>query len=266
MNLHEIYLAAQLAKNDINNNINLSDYYTKSQTDDLISGKVDKANGMGLSQNSFINAEKSKLSGLENYDDTEIKAKIAKTDEQVDLNRSTLGYQRKNFLINNCTTTTKSGVTATVNAAKSITLTGSNTSGSAFVLYMSMQTGNAGTASSQYVDNKKWIPNGNYILSGSTVGANIQIRLAEIENSEGELVSSSNGGETTFTVTDVHKYVWLRVLITSNADFGSDGVTIYPMLRYAEITDDTYEPYKPSVEERLAALEEKLAVLEVSVT
>ncbi len=80
MNLHEIYLAAQLAKND---NVNLSDYYTKSQTDDLISEKVDKADGMGLSQNSFTNAEKSKLSGLENYDDTEIKEQIDAITDQI---------------------------------------------------------------------------------------------------------------------------------------------------------------------------------------
>lgn len=83
MNLHEIYLAAQLAKNDINNNINLSDYYTKSQTDSLISGKMDKANGMRLSQNSFTDAEKSKLLGLENYDDTEIKEQIDTIKDQI---------------------------------------------------------------------------------------------------------------------------------------------------------------------------------------
>lgn len=68
MNLHEIYLAAQLAKNDIKSiNVNL-------------------------------------------------KEELAKKDEQTALNRSTLGYQRKNFLINNCTAATKSEVTATVNA------------------------------------------------------------------------------------------------------------------------------------------------------
>ena len=183
------------------------------------------------------------------------KTELANTSEQAAINKSTLGYQVKNLLLNNCKTTTKNGVTATVNADKSITLTGSNTSGSAFVLYVNMQTGNAGTPSSQYTDNKKWIPNGNYILSGSTVGASIQIRLAEIENSEGEVTVSSNGGETTFTVTDAHKYVWSRVLITPSADFGSEGITIYPMIRLAEITDDTYEPYRPSIEERLTALE-----------
>ncbi|MDE6519230.1 MAG: hypothetical protein K2K91_02065 [Ruminococcus sp.] len=46
--------------------VDLSDYYTKSQTDDLISEKVDKIDGMGLSENNFTDAEKSKLAGLEN--------------------------------------------------------------------------------------------------------------------------------------------------------------------------------------------------------
>ena len=103
MSLHEVFLAAQLANRNNSGNADLSDYYTKLQTDELISGKVaeiiadapedfdtlkelsdwiyshedsasamnsaisgkvDKISGMGLSQNSFTNAEKSKLSEL----------------------------------------------------------------------------------------------------------------------------------------------------------------------------------------------------------
>ncbi|MDE7097589.1 MAG: hypothetical protein K2O60_00385 [Ruminococcus sp.] len=64
MNLHEIYMALQLAGNS--SEVDLSDYYTKSQTYDLISEKVDKIDGMGLSENNFTDAEKSKLAGLEN--------------------------------------------------------------------------------------------------------------------------------------------------------------------------------------------------------
>ncbi len=103
MSLHEVFLAAQLANRNNSGNADLSDYYTKLQTDELISGKVaeiiadapedfdtlkelsdwiyshedsaaamnsaisgkvDKVSGMGLSQNSFTNAEKSKLSEL----------------------------------------------------------------------------------------------------------------------------------------------------------------------------------------------------------
>ncbi|MDE6520673.1 MAG: hypothetical protein K2K91_09530 [Ruminococcus sp.] len=66
MNLHEICMALQLAGENGGGDVDLSDYYTKSQTDSLISGKVDKIDGMGLSENNFTDAEKSKLAGLEN--------------------------------------------------------------------------------------------------------------------------------------------------------------------------------------------------------
>ncbi|MDE6789189.1 MAG: hypothetical protein K2J47_07720, partial [Ruminococcus sp.] len=42
----------------------------------------------------------------------------------------------------------------------------------------------------------------------------------------------------------------------------SEGITIYPMIRSAEITDDTYEPYRPSVAEYIANLEERITALE----
>ena len=40
MSLHEVFLAAQLANKNSSGNTDLSDYYTKLQTDELISGKV----------------------------------------------------------------------------------------------------------------------------------------------------------------------------------------------------------------------------------
>ena len=48
MSLHEVFLAVQLANKNNSGNADLSDYYTKLQTDDLFSGKVDKVSGMGL--------------------------------------------------------------------------------------------------------------------------------------------------------------------------------------------------------------------------
>lgn len=42
----------------------------------LISNKVEKEDGMGLSENNYTNAEKEKLNTLQNYDDTEIKSDI----------------------------------------------------------------------------------------------------------------------------------------------------------------------------------------------
>ncbi|MDE6678372.1 MAG: hypothetical protein K2K02_04960, partial [Ruminococcus sp.] len=42
-------------------NVDLSNYYTKSQTNNLISGKVDKVSGKGLSTNDFTNEYKAKV-------------------------------------------------------------------------------------------------------------------------------------------------------------------------------------------------------------
>lgn len=75
----------------------ISDLNTKvSGNTDAIANKVDKVDGMGLSQESFTTAEKTKLAGLSNYDDTAIKASIEENktniaDVRTDLtNESTL--------------------------------------------------------------------------------------------------------------------------------------------------------------------------------
>ncbi|GLB26619.1 hypothetical protein LXJ15735_28600 [Lacrimispora xylanolytica] len=47
--------------------IDLTNYYTKTESDSLFNNKVDKVSGYGLSQNNFTTAEKTKLSGLNNY-------------------------------------------------------------------------------------------------------------------------------------------------------------------------------------------------------
>ena len=44
--------------------VDLSSYYTKSQTDTLLGNKVDKVSGKGLSTNDYTTTEKNKLSGI----------------------------------------------------------------------------------------------------------------------------------------------------------------------------------------------------------
>ncbi len=58
-------------------NIDLSDYYNKSQIDNLLANKIDKVSGLGLSSNDYTTAEKNKLSSLSNYDDTALKSQIS---------------------------------------------------------------------------------------------------------------------------------------------------------------------------------------------
>lgn len=57
--------------------VDLSNYYTKPETNTLLDNKVDKISGKGLSTEDYTTAEKSKLAGLENYDDAAVKGSIA---------------------------------------------------------------------------------------------------------------------------------------------------------------------------------------------
>ena len=56
--------------------VDIGEFYKKSETDEKLSGKVDKITGKGLSTNDYTDEEKEKLKGLSNYDDTEIKNEI----------------------------------------------------------------------------------------------------------------------------------------------------------------------------------------------
>lgn len=56
--------------------IDMSAYYTKSEIDALLQGYVEKVSGKGLSTEDYTTAEKTKLAGLENYDDTALKSRV----------------------------------------------------------------------------------------------------------------------------------------------------------------------------------------------
>ena len=57
--------------------VDLSNYYTKPETNTLVSSKVDKVEGKQLSTEDYTTEEKTKLASLENYDDTAVKSDIA---------------------------------------------------------------------------------------------------------------------------------------------------------------------------------------------
>ena len=171
---------------------------------------------------------------LENYDDSEVKSQTA-------LNRSTLGYQRKNLLKNTAASRTINGVTLTVNEDGSVTLNGTATATVFFEIRkgMLLETGRE------------------YILSGCPVGGSTSSYALLIEDSsQGRTWDFGEGIK--FTAASTNYDVKIRI----NVNYTAENLTFRPMLRYAEITDDAYEPYKPSVEERLAVLEEKFAALE----
>lgn len=166
-----------------------------------------------------------------------IKDKVARND--IAINRTTLGTQCKNLLKNTAVTTTTSGITFTVNADRSITVNGTATSRIIFLV---------GAA---------YIPqSGNYTYTGTPVGgssstysmnyrSNGVYKDVDIGNG---ITAQFDGGKTYEAVIDIRSGVTV-----SNKTF-------YPMLRYADITDDTYEPYKESVDERITKNTSDIAV------
>lgn len=200
----------------------------------LAENSVQKEESKGLSANDFTDEEKEKLLSLENYDDTGIKSEIA-------VNRSTLGYQRKNLLKNGCGSRTSSGVTAAVNADGTITLNGTSTK--AFVLYASVSDGINNPGDTPL---KKVFPDGEYYLSGGISGK-AYMQLFSFDGTRTGTIQY--GGKV--TVNGDHPYNCVRITVEGGKTF--DNEIIYPMMRLADIVDSAYEPYKPSVEERLAA-------------
>ncbi|MDE6788875.1 MAG: hypothetical protein K2J47_06080, partial [Ruminococcus sp.] len=177
-----------------------------------------------------------------NYDDTEIKTEIAKTTEQAALNRSTLGYQRKNLLENTGASKTQNGLTFTVNVDKSVTLNGS------------LQDGKKASVTL----------NNNVVLPRTTLKKTAGFLIAAFNKSSGAWVATiANTNSVTVDASnfDYDSYVYKASIERSNLSEYNDAV-VYPMICSADITDTTYEPYRPSVEEYIANLEERITALE----
>ena len=220
---------------------------TDEQITALLAEKVDKQEGFSL----MSKAEHTKLSALENYDDTNLRSDVSKAAEGAAMNRSTLGYLRKNLLKNTAVSKTQNGVTFTVNEDGTVTVRGIATAGVTLPIGKAeVEKGRiyavsgcpSGGSSLSYRLDARYYKNNMLTVIGST-----------IDIGEGTAVTLPEDAD------DNRLFIYIRIGDGTKID----SLVFRPMLRYAEITDDSYEPYKPSVEERLAALEKKFAALEV---
>lgn len=156
---------------------------------------------------------------------------LTSLENDIAINRTTLGTQCKNLLKNNAATKTVNGVTFTVNDDKSITVDGTATARIIFLV---------GAA---YIPQSE-----NYIYTGtpsggasSTYSMNYRDRSSVYKTAEtgSGITAQFEGGKTYEAVIDIRSGVTVSNL------------TFYPMLRYADITDDTYEEYHETVDERI---------------
>lgn len=132
---------------------------------------------------------------------------------------------RKNLLQNTATTQTVNGVTFTVNNDKSITCNGTATGTTAITINTIFS-----------INSTK--------ISGCPIGgswSSFELDLLNINTNNVDVIDTGNGA----VIQNENSY---RVRIRIAAGYTCNNLTFYPMIRKADIEDDTYEPYIENTE------------------
>ena len=209
---------------DVNKKANSDDVYDKATADSRFLG---------------IDATADKAVADENGSNISETFSTMKND--IAINRTTLGtqWQCKNLLKNNAVTKTVNGVTFTVNSDGSVTVNGTNTSSSTganleICSFKNYGTGKL-TASLNSTDSNLYMS----VFDKSWIGIGFVCD---------EEITWDNG----------NKERLVRLVVKPGATINN--VTVYPMLRDAEITDNTYEAYTENVNERLIENKSNIAI------
>lgn len=156
----------------------------------------------------------------------------------VAINNSSIGMSKKNLLNNTATTkVTPEGVTFTVNNDKSITLSGTCTASTGIfldIIYLEANT--------------------KYIINSNTSTAITFQFYEEDMTTYIENIRFSQSSE--FSVTESKRYA-LKLCASASTTY--DNITVYPMIRYADITDNTYEPYVDDLQTQIDDIKENYA-------
>ena len=168
------------------------------------------------------------------YDDTEIKQDIAK----IQKTQSILGAKNLLAYPYYDQSQVKNGVTWTINDDTSITVNGTATSYS----YIDLEHGNFVPTTNEYIAT---------IKNASWAAVALQVILYDLEQMKNVWqVGIVNPTKITFTNEEIAfinngtYIVIVRLFI--NGNFTADNVTVYPMLRLASDTDDTWQPPAPT--------------------
>lgn len=167
---------------------------------------------------------------------------LASRVQGVALNRQTLGYSKKNLIKNTAVSSTSKGITFTVNDDGSVTANGTATESVYFHLNIP----------DYFIPYK----NGKYILSGSPESSTMSTYYQLLYDlTDNIIVAREFGKEIEVELNATHKY---RVQINIMSGTTVENLTFYPMIRSAEITDGTYEPYVDDVDTRLDKIDNSI--------
>ena len=148
-------------------------------------------------------------------------AYFAKTvDEKIDAVEELTGYTKPNLFNNTISSQTANGLTFTVNADKSVTITGTSTA---------LSAPNA----------KCTLPRGKYLLSGCDDGTSQTYHIM-LQRAGGGLIYQYGGTDKAFEVTDDTEMVTLYLRVLSGKTVNT---VMRPMIRPASVYNPTYVPY-----------------------
>lgn len=148
--------------------------------------------------------------------------------------KSTVGWTGKNLLPNDFPNQTINGFTCTKDVNGIINLNGICTVDTFRRIYL----GN--------------IPNGTYIISDNVPNhsdCSIYINAKKLDGTTVYSIADTMNKPTLNADNTLYKEYDIGLYLKNGIQFSN--LKVYPMLRDASITDDTYEPYHPSVEEEI---------------
>lgn len=186
-----------------------------------------------------VTAEQVGLGNVNNTSDLD-KPLSKATQNEVALIHSTLGYTRKNVV--RCSPNeyyngyNVYGCTFVINDDKSVSITGQPTQIPAYLTYIW----------------KHPIAKGSYILNGCPSGGGsgrYYLKISLYVNDENIAIYEDYGTGVSFDVTRENTTIIVQIVVNSTAITMNH--TFYPMIRLADIEDETYEPYAPDINTRL---------------
>ena len=136
----------------------------------------------------------------------------------------------KNLLQNTATSQTINGVTFTVNSDGSVACNGTSTS-----RYYSL------------FRIPCYLVSGNYTISGCPVGGGSRKYRADIRISPNGVMVGGDADNGAGVTIPIDESGWYDYTIRIQGGYTVDDVTFKPMIRRADIEDDTYEPYHAPV-------------------
>ncbi len=178
--------------------------------------------------------------------------------DNIAINACTLGYTRKNLLKVTETTTTVNGVTMTVNADGTLSLSGTATSQA--VLPITAKT-NRNPISDLPA---KFILSGGDQMLGVECCIGVEVSTGANSGYVASFYDGDNGREVDLSEYPTAKYWYAYMRIYEGVNV--DGITIYPMIRPTDIGSSDFDSYKPSVLDYISDLEKRLAALEATLS